>query len=69
MHKLGRRHGHGTYILPDGRKLEGEWVEGVLHGKGTATLSGGVTTPWEWVAGQPKTDIAMGGGSTFQPSS
>ena len=39
--KGGKKHGQGTYTLPDGEKLQGEWGEDMLNGQGVHTFADG----------------------------
>eukprot|EP00727_Mastigamoeba_balamuthi_P000114 m51a1_g101 hypothetical protein (495) ;mRNA; r:318350-320582 len=38
QYKNGLRHGHGTYVYPNGWRYEGEWSSGLKHGHGTLHL-------------------------------
>ena len=41
LYEGSRRHGKGTMLLPDGGKLEGTFVDGVLDGTATYWYPGG----------------------------
>ena len=45
-------HGLGICYYADGRRYEGEWMDGVPNGKGTIHLSNGEGHGGEWVAGE-----------------
>ena len=36
---IGRPHGVGTLIYPDGNKYVGEWMNGLFHGQGIYTIA------------------------------
>ena len=36
---IGRPHGVGTLVYPDGNKYVGEWMNGVFHGQGIFTIA------------------------------
>ena len=37
---IGRPHGVGTVVYPDGNKYVGEWMNGLFHGQGIYTTDG-----------------------------
>ena len=37
---IGRPHGVGTLVYPDGNKYVGAWINGLFHGQGIYTISG-----------------------------
>ena len=36
---IGRPHGIGTLVYPDGNKYVGEWMNGLFHGQGIYTIA------------------------------
>ena len=36
---IGRPHGVGTLVYPDGNKYVGEWMNGLFHGQGIYTIA------------------------------
>ena len=38
---IGKPHGIGTVVYPDGNKYVGEWMNGLFHGQGTYTYANG----------------------------
>ena len=38
-HHKNKKHGKGVYQWPDGRKYEGEWVDGRISGQGRANIA------------------------------
>ena len=36
---IGKPHGIGTVVYPDGNKYVGEWMNGLFHGQGKYTIS------------------------------
>ena len=36
---IGRPHGVGTLVYPDGNKYDGEWMNGLFHGQGIYTIA------------------------------
>ena len=36
---IGRPHGVGTLVYPDGNKYVGEWMKGLFHGQGIYTVA------------------------------
>ena len=50
---IGRPHGVGTLVYPDGNKYVGEFMNGLFHGQGTETLSNGWKYVGEWREGKP----------------
>ena len=45
-------HGQGTYFYPDGRKFEGQWLNGKRNGHGTLFSSDGqIIYEGEWKDG------------------
>ena len=36
---IGRPHGVGTVVYPDGNKYVGEWMNGLFHGQGIYTIA------------------------------
>ena len=36
---MGRPHGVGTMVSPDGNKYVGEWINGLFHGQGIYTVA------------------------------
>ncbi len=36
---IGRPHGVGTLVYPDGNKYVGEWMNGLFHGQGIFTIA------------------------------
>ena len=36
---IGRPHGVGTLVYPDGNKYVGEWMNGLFHGQGKYTIA------------------------------
>ena len=36
---MGRPHGVGTMVCPDGNKYVGEWINGLFHGQGIYTVA------------------------------
>ena len=37
--KIGKPHGVGTVVYPDGNKYVGEWMNGLFHGQGIYTIA------------------------------
>ena len=36
---IGKPHGVGTVVYPDGNKYVGEWMNGLFHGQGIYTIA------------------------------
>lgn len=47
-----KKHGHGVFIWPDGRKYDGEWKDGNQDGEGMFHSKDGVVKKGVWVKGQ-----------------
>ena len=48
---IGRPHGVGTLVYPDGNKYVGEFMNGLFHGQGTQTYPDGGEYKGSWKNG------------------
>lgn len=50
--RMINKNGNGTFQWADGKKYQGEWVDGKQHGVGYYTNANGVSKKGEWSKGK-----------------
>ena len=49
---MDKKHGHGIYTWADGRKYDGQWVNGKQHGVGKYVMADKSERMGEWLEGK-----------------